>query len=212
MSVRSIILVMVALSCGAMALPVSAQVSGVDVKASGNKVTSNNDQYLYKSDIGRFQVLMPGGCAKVHRRLNGDDDQELEDDTGQDAVQVLVVSCDRFARKGQGCSVTAIFNLTDGKGGDPGSDQVLRQVRKVLKRFGAEVRKQSPVAKEFSGGQKVEGIDVRAVQPGSRGELWVRGLLSGPDIYLLTAWNIEGGLWQDREYQDFFNSFAPSTE
>ncbi len=211
MSVRAVLIMMIVLAWGVTAPPAGAQVSDVGITSPDNNLKSKNTPYLYKSDIGRFQVMMPGGCAKIHQRLNGDDQNPVDEDSPE-AVRVLVVSCDRFDRKGEGCSVTTIFHLTDGVGGDPGPDQVLQQVRKVIEQFGVRIEKQSPVAKEFPDGRKVEGIDVRAVQPGSSGQLWVRGLLSGPDIYLLTAWNMQGGLWETREYQDFFNSFAPSLE
>ncbi len=192
----------------AMSSPVRGQVSDVGIKSPDNELTSVTKPYLYKSDVGHFQVMMPSGCAKVHRRVNGGDNEPNQAQAGE----ITIVSCDRFEKKGQGCSVTAFLSLTDGNQGDPGPPQVLEQVRGYLKKFGAQVQHQAEVSREFADGQKIEGIDVKAAVPGGVGELWVRGLLSGSDIFILAAWNQAGGLWNDPMYQTFFNSFAPSSE
>ena len=41
------------------------------------------------------------------------------------------------------------------------------------------------------------------------GEVWIRGLLIDGDIYILTAWNNQGGVWDNPDYITFFNSFQP---
>ncbi len=186
----------------------SAQDSDINIEGQNNGVTKMRDAYLYSSEMGRFQVMMPSGCAKVHRMTNLGDEAD-NDGLDESMVQVIVASCDRFEKNGQGCSVTAIFNLTDGNEGPPGADQVLRQVEKTLKKFGAQVQHQTKVSREFADGAKIEGVDVKAVVKGRDGELWIRGLLSGPDVFLLAAWNVRGGLWSNPAYQEFFNSFEP---
>ena len=46
-----------------------------------------------------------------------------------------------------------------------------------------------------------------AGEEGGAGEVWIRGLLQGDDIFLLMAWNQAGGLFQDPEIAGFFASF-----
>ena len=58
----------------------------------------------------------------------------------------------------------------------------------------------------------VEGIDVRGTRPNGEGQLWVRGLLSYHDIYVLTAWSVDGEIWENPEYLEFFNGFVPYAE
>jgi hypothetical protein len=79
---------------------------------------------------------------------------------------------------------------------------VVRQVEKALEHYGVRAQRQRPL--EAPG---IEGVEVQAVQPAGKGEVWVRGLLAGPKIYVLTAWNSNGGLFEDPEIADFFASF-----
>ena len=39
--------------------------------------------------------------------------------------------------------------------------------------------------------------------------VWIRGLLVEGDVYILAAWNKQGGVWGNPDYVDFFNSFQP---
>ncbi len=176
-----------------------------------NTPVKTKEAYLYSSKEGHFQVMMPSGCSRVDKRAMGEAETDAEGLDGK-VVQVTVATCDRFDKKGQGCSVMAIFNLTDGQGGNPGPPEVLRQVQKFLDKFGVQVQHQSQVSREFAEGRKMEGIDVKATVPDKPGQFWVRGLLSGSDVYLLAAWNDKGGLWDDPAYQKFFNSFVPTDE
>ena len=53
----------------------------------------------------------------------------------------------------------------------------------------------------------MEGIEVQAVHPSGTGDVWIRGWLAGSTVFMLTAWNNEGGLFADPEAADFFASF-----
>ncbi len=190
----------------------TATASGTDplvTTTSDNPTFDQNEPYLYSSTLGDFRVMMPTGCAQVRQLYN---EQEGDDAPDIDAVQVLAVTCDRFEEKGKGCSVTAFFNLTDGRGGPAGPSEVTRQVRKVLKQMDAWVKSEQFISGEFAPGRKGEGIDVRAASGDGVGEVWLRGLLVDGAVYLLAAWDVQGGLWDDPLIQQFFNSFAPGTE
>ncbi|MGD9546613.1 MAG: hypothetical protein AB7V45_03595 [Candidatus Krumholzibacteriia bacterium] len=178
---------------------------------SDNATVDQNNPYLYSSSLGDFRVMMPTGCAKV-KQLYNEQDQLGDDDPDIEAVQVIAVTCDRFEEQGQGCSVTAFFNLTDGRGGPAGPNEVTRQLRKVLKQMDALVTSEQFISGEFGPGRQGEGVDVRATSGDGVGEVWLRGLLVEGAVYLLSAWDVEGGLWDDPLIQQFFNSFSPGAE
>jgi len=168
--------------------------------------TEQVEPYLYTSNLGLFQVMMPGGCAQVRKREKGGPDSP---GGSVESVTIRMVTCDYNQEKGRGVAVTSVFNMKNPEGGDPGPDEVLQWVTNSLQQFGVVVRKQTSVSKDFPGGLRVEGVDVRAVQEKGKGEFWIRGLLSGSDIFILAAWDIDGNLWDNAEYQQFFNSFTP---
>ena len=130
-------------------------------------------------------------------------------ETFDDIVQVQYVYCDREQEQGEGCSITGIFNWHDQDGNPAGPDQVVRRVRETLTKFGAEVTAQQAVKREYNEFYAVEGVDVRAKAPEGPGEIRVMGLLSAGDVYVLAAWNVEGGLTVDEQMMGFFNSFQP---
>jgi len=167
--------------------------------------------YLYSSEEGEFQVVWPGGCGKLRQRFN-EPEYYVDEDHSQDPVLVRAVSCDRFGAKGEGCSVIAIFDERSPDGGAAGSAEVVARVKKLLTTYGASIIKQTAIQKEYADGTKVEGIDVIAKGTNGIGRVWLRGLLSHHDIYLLSAWSVTEDLWKNPEYQEFFNSFVPHAE
>lgn len=183
--------------------------------ASGTQeVAAVNDPYLYTSDLGDFRVMMPSGCSEVRIRHSEKDDFAEEDAVAEDAVaedvQVVNVFCDRSGQTGSGCSVSVTFNLTDGKSSPAGEPELTKQIQKYLDKFGVEVLKQAKVARKFPQERDAQGMDLRCRAPESPGEVWIRGLLVQGDIYVLVAWNDEGGLWSDPDIVAFFESFVPS--
>ena len=65
---------------------------------------------------------------------------------------------------------------------------------------------------ELEDGRRFEGLDLLAVDERNVGQVWLRGVLSEGDIYVLAAWKLAGGLFDDPDYQEFFNSFLPGVE
>ncbi len=170
----------------------------------------STDPVVYTNENGDFQITFPGGCGKLVTRSNEPDlfGGELWDDI----VQVNYVFCDRFQKDGEGCSVTATFNLHDEDGSMAGSKHVISRVESSLEQFGAKIISQQVLKKDFGNGIIAEGVDVTAKPDEGPGEVWVRGLLIDGDIYILAAWNKQGGVWKNSDYITFFNSFQPWVE
>ena len=165
-----------------------------------NPISPQDESFSFSSEEGDFRVRWPSGCSQVKTRSRQVDDDAQE--------QPVIVYCDRNGEKGEGCSVTALFNISGG--GSP--EMVMDRMMKVLGGFGASITNQKPLRKEFEGGFVVEGLDVLASPSSGAGQVWVRGLLVGGDIYLLSAWDQAGEVAHDPEYIAFFESFQPGAE
>jgi len=193
------------------ALPVSAQETGGNAAPAapgGNQPTELLEPYEYHSNEGEFNVTWPSGCGRLKRRSNVPD----PDADPFEVVYLHNVSCDQGGENGHGCSVTAIFNSKGADGGIPGPPEVLAQVTSRLETFGVKVIRQGPLKRELADGSLVGGVEVQAADPQGTGQVWMRGLLHAGDIFILTAWKLEGGLWDDPEFQNFFNSFEPTVQ
>jgi hypothetical protein len=160
----------------------------------------------FTSQEGDFQITWPGGCGKLRTR------SLVDDGTSQDKEHPVFVSCDRNGEEGEGCSVSVLFNVKGADGGPAGPAEVVARMESMLVKFGAEIKRQAPLKKDFGDGLVVEGLDLQAAQTGGAGQVWLRGLLVYGDIYILAAWDLGGQLWGNPEYATFFNSFKPGTE
>jgi hypothetical protein len=175
-----------------------------------NPTTTRITPYHYSSEEGNFQVTWPSGCGELRIRAN-----EPENFVGEEETHLILIhhaTCDQFGAEGEGCSVTAVFDARAADGGEAGPEQVLARVRNALQTFGVKIVKQMPVKREFADGLVVEGVDVLGTDANGKGQFWVRGLLASHDIYLLTAWSADGQLWENAEFQEFFNGFEPFVE
>ena len=177
---------------------------------SGIPEELSQDPVLFSNENGDFQILFPGGCGKIVTRANEPD--LFGGEQWQDIIQVSHAYCDRFQEKGEGCSVTAVFNVQGEDELMAGPEHVISRVEGVLSEFGANVVSQKAIKKDFGNGIVVEGVEVMAKPEKGPGEVWVRGLLTDGDIYILAAWNKRGGLWGNPDYVSFFSSFQPWTE
>nr|MEE4269578.1 hypothetical protein [Candidatus Krumholzibacteria bacterium] len=172
-----------------------------------NPLIPADQAHDFSSDIGDFRIMMPSGCAKVKTRTREDDSA-----SGEYIEETVVVYCDRFGKEGDGCSVTAIFNVEGPEGGMPEAPQVTERLENILKTYGAHVTDQRYLEKEFGDGLKAEGIDLLAARTGGSGQMWLRGMLINGDIYIIAAWNESGGVASNPEYVTFFNSFQPGAD
>ena len=180
-----------------------AQVGGV----GENKPELITEPYEYVSDKGEFKVTWPSGCGELTRREKVND----PDVDPFDEVFVYSVYCDQRGQHGVGCAVMAVFNLKDADGEPAGPQDVVKRLEEHMKLLGVNVEKQQPIRRAMPDGTVVEGLEIRAREPEGAGEAWMRGLLHQGDVFLLSAWNMEGGLFNDPEFLTFFNSFEPLT-
>lgn len=193
----------------AVVLVLIAAAAGAQVTVQGdNQPSLLTKPYEYTSQDGQFKITWPSGCGQlVRRQPNPDPDADPFE-----RVDVYTVYCDQNKQKGQGCAVTTIFNLKGKDGGLPAPEDVVARMEEHMKNLGVAVMKQAPVGREFPDGSRIEGLDILAAEPHGAGQAWLRGLLYDGTVYLLSAWNRQGGLWDDPEYVTFFNSFEPLVE
>ena len=144
-----------------------------------------------------FAVAWPAACAQLMERQ----DQPADPDE-PGLFRQFSYTCDDPEFEGRGCAVYAMRNVRTADGGPPDPSWVVDKVEDVLREFGVRAERQRPLSRGA-----VEGVEVQAVRPGEPGEVWVRGLLTGPDVYILVAWNRKGGCFDDIEMQEFFASF-----
>lgn len=168
------------------------------------------DPEYYQGENGEYEAYFPGYCAKIVTRMNEPD--LFGGETWDDIVQVQYVYCDHPKIQGEGCSLTAIYNVHNEDGSMAGPDNVVLGIEDLMKKYGVRKVDQSFIKKDFGLGVVAEGVEVRARPETGNGEFLVRGLLVLGDIYLLAAWNQSGGIWDNPEYLAFFNSFRPGTE
>ncbi len=161
----------------------------------------------YSSAEGQFETTFPTGCARVHTKQN----TPAGGATADTAVEVRVVfaTCERQGRQEEGCLVNARLGALGDLTGQAAADRVRLVVGELLSDYGVAPFRQVPVARDFGPHGKVEGVDVHARKPAGEGEVWIRGLMRGPDMYFLLAWKAAGGLFTDPEYAVFFNEFQP---
>lgn len=158
----------------------------------------------YTSNDGQFHTTFPTGCAKLRTRMN-----TAEDGSADVEVRVVIVTCDRAQVTNEGCLVHARLGAARGLTGKAAADVVLAEVTKTLATYSVNPVRQTPVRRDFGEQGIVEGLDIQARPAGGAGDVWVRGLLRGEDVYILLAWKAAGGLFEDAEYGVFFEAFRP---
>lgn len=176
---------------------------------SDNPLSESDEARVFSSPEGDFRITFPSGCSRIVTRVPS---EELPDVDGIHAVVVSISFCDRFGEKGDGCSVTSLFNVTNAEGGYPGPEQVIERLVSVLKGMNVTIQKESPIRKELPDGTAIEGIDLFAADSSGVGQAWLRGVIYEGDIYIMSAWKSAGGLWNNQEFITFFNSFQPGAE
>lgn len=196
------------LMLGAAAAPAQERLKEMS-GSPDNPLTPKEGPIDFNSEEGDFQVTWPGGCNGLRTRTPVD--EEGAEGSG-DRERPVIVYCDRNGEKGEGCSVTAIFNARDKDGAPAGPENVMSRLQAMLHNLGAEVTGQAPLRKEFPDGRLVEGIDVHAAQAGGSGQVWLRGLIADGTIYILAAWDLGGNVWANPDYVTFFNSFEPGAK
>lgn len=194
----------------ALPKPAVPAVPGGSSQTTLDQLPDSVNPISYASVDGQFSTTFPTGCARVHTRQN----TPVGGDAAAEAVDVRVVfaTCERHGRQEEGCLVNARLGALGDLQGQAAADRVRLVVRELLADYGVTPFRQVPVSRDFGPHGRVEGIDVHARRPAGEGEVWVRGLMRGPDMYFLLAWREDGGLFADPEYAVFFNEFRPWVE
>jgi hypothetical protein len=161
----------------------------------------------YSSPDGQFRATFPTGCARLQTKMNMADDGSTDVE-----VRLVFVTCERANTEKEGCLVNARLGAARGLKGKAATDLVLAEVRELLDGYGVVLARQSPIRRDFGPHGVVEGIDIQAHPEFGKGDVWIRGLLRGDDMYFLIAWKAAGGMMEDPEYGLFFQSFVPWAE
>jgi hypothetical protein len=161
----------------------------------------------YKSAEGQFSTTFPTGCARLHTRTN-----EPGADSPRSDIYVAFVTCERAGATGEGCLVNVRRGVAGGLTAKAASDSVMNEIRELLAGYSVVPARQTPLRRDFGKHGTVEGLDVQAHPQSGTGDVWIRGLLRGDDMYFLVAWKTAGGLFNDPEYALFFDAFRPWVE
>lgn len=206
------LLVLLLLAAGSLPVPSPVLAQSRMPGVSGdpdNPITPLDRAHEFASLEGDFRVIFPSGCGSVTTRTL---DQGT---TGIDVFEEeypLSVFCDRNGEMGEGCSVVVFFNGKTAEGDPAGPAEVMARMSSKLASYGARIVHQQPLQKDFGDGVLAEGLDVLAAQEGGSGQVWLRGFLIGSDIYIMSAWDLGGNVFNNPDYQTFFNSFQLGAE
>ncbi len=141
-----------------------------------------------------FRIFWPAGFGEVRKQDSGG--------PTRDAQREFIFTCDRDGLRGSGFSVRCLRHAHGEEGAAPGARSVVGLVEEVLERFQVRAVRQRPLQDG-----PVQGVEVQAGEPAASGEVWIRGLLVGTDIYLLLAWDRAGNLFEAPGAAAFFASF-----
>jgi hypothetical protein len=187
--------------------PPAAQAPPVGTKQRLDDMPDSMNPIDYPSIEGQFRVTFPTGCSRLETKMNTAADGSANVD-----VRLVFVTCQRADTKEEGCQVSANLGVARGLKGRAATDLVLATAGKYLEKYTVVPERQTPVRRDFGAHGVVEGIDILAHPTSGQGDVWIRGMLRGDDIYFLVAWKAAGGMLDDPEYAVFFQSFQPWAE
>ncbi len=152
------------------------------------------DGYLRTLDEAGFTVFWPSGCGGLKEQTSSGSTRR--------AKREFIYTCDRDGAMGAGVSIRVFRDAHDPDGAPPTAEMVAEMVKVQLQKSGTSVIRQRHLQADG-----IEGVDVQAGEPDGAGEVWMRGLLSGSDVFILMAFDKSGGLFTDPEFVNFFASF-----
>ena len=205
LAVLGVVSAMAFWTCGAFAVaatPPAPPSTGTTSKF--NDLPDSRNPIAYKSAEGQFSTTFPTGCARLHTRTN-----QAGEDSPRTDIYVAFVTCERAGATGEGCLVNVRRGVAGGLTAKAASDSVMNEIRELLAAYSVVPARQTPLRRDFGKHGTVEGLDVQAHPQSGTGDVWIRGLLRGDDMYFLVAWKTAGGLFDDPEYALFFDAFRP---
>jgi hypothetical protein len=141
-----------------------------------------------------FSIRWPLDCAYLR--------ESFTDDPTSRAQREFIFFCMRETVEGCQLQVNVLRGAHTADGMPAHPRFVVEIIERRLRELGVRIRRQRPLR---MGG--IQGVDVFATDPDGSGEVWIRGLLVGADVFLLMAWNQNGGIFDDPAIEDFFASF-----
>ena len=156
--------------------------------------TLTTEGYLNSFVEADFRIYLPAGCGGLSEQISNGATPRAE--------REFIYTCDRDGAMGSGVRIRVYKQAHDEDGAPPNPRMVTELVKNHLRNSGTRILRQRPLS-----AAGIEGVDVQAGEDGGPGETWVRGLLAGSDIFILIAWDKEGGLYENPEIADFFASF-----
>lgn len=155
--------------------------------------------YLNRFIEADFRVYLPSGCGGLSEQISNGATPRAE--------REYIYVCDRDGAMGSGVRIRVYKHAHDEDGAPPHPRLVTELVENHLRSSGTRILRQRPLS-----AAGIQGVDVQAGEDGGPGETWVRGLLVGEDVFILLAWDKEGGLFENPEIADFFASFRVGAE
>lgn len=161
------------------------------IPAPDNTTLVDGGQVRTHANAG-FSIYWPAGCGRLR--------ESLSEGTTDHAAMEQIYNCE--PSPGLGFSVRH-YHRAQTRDGLPASPLfVVDLVEHQMKRYGVRPKRQRPLE-----GGPIQGVEVQGVDPAGSGEVWIRGLLVGTDVFVLTAWSNQGDLFENVEAADFFHSF-----
>ena len=155
--------------------------------------TLDQNSYRMAYTQAGFAIVWPSGCAAVT--------EQISDGPTHRAAREYFYSSSHEQDRRHGVSVLRLQRAQAERGRAPHPRFVVELVEQHLALFSVKIVRQRPLQLDIA-----EGVDVHAVEPVGRGEVWVRGLLVGTDVFVLMAWNRAGGVFEDAQMQQFMDS------
>jgi len=151
-----------------------------------------DDGHVRSHASAGFSIYWPGGCGQLL--------ESSSEGATDNAAKEQIYTCEHST--GIGFSVRH-YHRAQTRDGLPASPVfVVDLVEHQMKRYGVRPDRQRPLE-----GGAIQGVEVHGVDPAGSGEVWIRGLLVGTEVYILKAWSNQGGLFENVEAADFFHSF-----
>lgn len=157
---------------------------------------------IYASPEGRFTVTLPPTCSRLDKRANFAEEGEPEV-----AVRILALACEVA-----GIQIESRLGAARGLTGRAAGELVAAEVRRLVAARRAQPVRQRALHEDYGERGTLDGFEIEARPRSGQGELQVRGLLHGEDIYILVAWRPSGHVWSDGDYIRFFSDFRPWAE
>jgi hypothetical protein len=147
---------------------------------------------VFRHPEANFNIYWPTGCERVQQRMAEEPTERAE--------REVITFCDRPE-----ASYRVIYygGARDSRGDPAHPRLVVAIIEQQLAEEEMQTIRQRPLQ-----GDGMQGVDVHARRGDGSRFLWIRGLLVGTDVYILTVAGPEEGIFMSGETREFFESFT----